>query len=323
VNVATGIITTIAGTGYGAPTSGGYSGDGGQATSAEFFYPGGLHFDKYGNLYVADFRNNRVRKIDPYGMITTVAGNGVAGSSGDGGSATAAKCIPNRNMCTDALGNLYFIDWGNYTVRKISTSGIISTVAGDSTGIQIYAGDGVPALGAPIGPNGIALDEYGQLIIADNNNRIRSVDNSGIIHTIVGNGVAGASGDGGPADSAELYTPNGIAYDHCGNLYIAQVDQPRIRKVAFNPLCIPSKVPEIVTNEVTIYPNPAETELNINNVKVRTEYVLLNITGIIEQSGTLKEGTNNISVASLPSGIHLLELVDEQGNKTIKKIIKQ
>ena len=233
VDVITGIITTFAGT---VP---GYGGDGGPATAAMLNCPDGFHFDKYGNLYVADYCNDRIRKINTSGIITTIAGNGIMASAGDGGPATAAECYPDYNMCMDAIGDLFFCDNANSTIRKIDTSGIISTIAGDSTGAYTYSGDDVPALGAPMGPGAITFEENGLLLISDNyNNRIRMVDSSGIIHTIVGDGIMGSTGDGGPATTSELDGPVGIVFDQCGNLYIAQVDDPCIRKVLFDPLSV-------------------------------------------------------------------------------------
>jgi len=246
VDVTTGIITTIAGTG-----TAGFGGDGGPAVASKLFAPGGLYFDKYENLYITDDANFRIRKIDVSGIITTIAGNGTYASAGDGGPATAAECYPDYNMCTDALGNLYFIDNANNTVRKIDTLGIISTIAGDSSGAATYVADGVPALGAPMGPAGIAFNEFGELVISDDeNNRIRLIDSSGIIHTVAGDGIVGYSGDGGSAVSAEIGQPVGITFDHCGNLYIAEITSARIRKVTFNLLGTPS---------ITISPSPGDT----------------------------------------------------------------
>ena len=242
VNIATGIITTIAGIG-----SPGFGGDHGPAISAILHCPSGLHFDKYGNLYVADFCNDRLRKIDTSGIIITIAGNGILGSTGDGGFATMAKCDPDYNMCTDAFGNLYFVDQANYSVRKIDTFGIISTIAGDTSGAYTYIGDGVPALGAPMSPGAVIFDENGLLLIADYfNNRVRRIDSSGIIHTIAGNGIGGSIGDGTLATAAEVNTPAGIAFDKCGNLYISQINEPRIRKVTYDTSTPPtvSIVPE-------------------------------------------------------------------------------
>ena len=319
VNISTGIITTIAGTG-----TPGYGGDNGPASSAILHSPAGLHFDKYGNLYVADFNNNRIRKIDVFGIITTIAGNGTLGSAGDGGSATAAICAPDYNMCTDALGNLFFIDQANYTIRKINTSGIISTIAGNS-GSGIYSGDGVPALGANMTPGAIAFDKNGLLFISDYyNNRIRKIDNLGIIHTVTGDGTASSMGDGGPATSGQVNYPSGIAFDHCGNLYIAQVSEPRIRKIAFNPFCWPESLQNITTTHtINIYPNPANDILYIDNIKKQTSYRLLSIIGTVMQQGDLKEGSNSIPIHSLPAGMYIVEVTNNEGEKIIRKIIKQ
>ena len=324
VDVSTGIINTIAGNGYGAPISGGYSGDGGQATAAELYLPNGLYFDKNENLYITDNGNFRVRKINTAGIITTVVGNGIMGSSGDGGPATAAECGASYCMCMDAFDNFYVIDGISYTIRKVNTSGIISTIAGKS-GYYHFAGDNVPALGANIAPESIAFDDNGQLYISDwINNRVRMVDRDGIIHTIAGTGVAGNSGDGGGADLAQISQSTGVAFDHCGNLFIAQVSESSIRKVSLNPYCIPVEVNSVINQRnIKIYPNPTYDQLNINNVKFQATYDIQNLIGTTMQQGILNEGNNSISLQSLPEGMYILELIDEQKNRTVHKIVKQ
>jgi len=228
--IATGIISTIAGNGTPA-----FSGDSGLATAAELFAPSSICFDKYGNLYFTDSRNYRIRKINTSGIIYTIAGNGLTGSTGDGGPAILARCEPETNMCIDSFGNIYFGDNGNVTIRKVDTAGIITTIAGDSSGVYTYSIDGVPALGAPMSPECVEISPHGLLVIGDElNNRVREIDSLGIIHTIAGNGVYGYSGDGGLADSAAIAFPDGIAFDHCGNMYISEVGAPCIRKVYFS-----------------------------------------------------------------------------------------
>ena len=223
---AVGDITTVAGTG-----TVGFSGDGGPATSAELNDPYGVAVDGSGNLYIADTQNNRVRKVDGSGTITTVAGTGTAGFSGDGGPATSAAALRSPGVAVDGSGNLYIADYANSRVRKVDGSGTITTVAG--TGTAGFSGDGGPATSAELDhPVGVAVDGSGNLYIADyDNNVVRKVNGSGTITTIAGTGTFGFSGDGGPATSAELSSTAGVALDGSGNLYIADEDNSRVRKV--------------------------------------------------------------------------------------------
>ncbi|MGA2739283.1 MAG: hypothetical protein ABSG65_17820, partial [Bryobacteraceae bacterium] len=224
---AGGIITTVAGDG-----DDGFSGDGGPATAASLFDPFGVAVDGSGNLFIADTSNDRIRQVSASGIITTVAGNGNFGFSGDGGPATAASLNQPTSVALNASGSLIFADSGNNRVRMVSASGIITTVAGD--GSCCFSGDGGPATSASFrGPSGVAVDASGNLWIADSgNNLIRKVSASGIIATVVGNGIAGFSGDGGPATAASLWSPTGVAVDGSGNLWIADTYNSVIRKVS-------------------------------------------------------------------------------------------
>jgi sugar lactone lactonase YvrE len=197
-----GIISTIAGTG-----SGSFGGDGGPAIRAQLFYPEGLALDSTGNIFVADSTNHRIRKIDRAGIITTVAGTGVANFGGDGGPATAAQVNYPMGVALDADGNMYIADYGNHRVRKVDRAGIITTAAG--TGVASFGGDGGPATAAQVNsPRGVAIDTSGNLLIADtNNSRIRKVDRAGVISTIAGTGRAGYNGDGSSATSVQLNYP--------------------------------------------------------------------------------------------------------------------
>jgi sugar lactone lactonase YvrE len=235
VAAGTGIITTIAGTGVA-----GFSGDGGPATSAQLNYPYGLALDSSGNLYISDLSNSRIRKITAAtGIITTIAGNGTFGRSGDGGPATSAELSYPYGITIDGSGNLFIADADNDELREVvAATGSITTVAGN--GSYGYSGDGGRATSASFRlPEGVAVDASGNLYIADSwNNVIRKVTAStGIISTLAGNGFGagssgGYSGDGGPAASAELSYPTGVALDGAGNLYIADFYNQAIRKVA-------------------------------------------------------------------------------------------
>ncbi len=214
----------------------GYSGDGGPATAAELARPISVAFDASGDLYIADFFNDVIRKVNTSGIISTVAGNNAFGPgySGDGGPATAAELYDVYGVALDTSGNLYIADFVNNVIREVNTSGTISTAAGNHAFGRGYSGDGGPATAAELyDPIGIACDASGNLYIADQFNQvIRKVNTSGTINTVAGNYTFGGgySGDGGPATTAELSAPTGITLDNSGNLYIVD-DNNVIRMV--------------------------------------------------------------------------------------------
>lgn len=227
-----GIIMTFAGNGQT-----GHSGDGGPATGAKLYWPIGVAIDAIGNVLIADFGNRDIRKVTADGIITTIAGNGAAGYSGDGGPATEAALNEPRCVAVDAVGNVYVADTVNHRIRKVSPDGIITTAVGSgSTGYGYggFSGDGGPATDARLNlPAGVAIDGFGNLYIADSSNhRVRAVGADGIITTIAGSGQNGYSGDGGPATDAALDLPLYVAIDAVGSVYIADPDCDCVRVVS-------------------------------------------------------------------------------------------
>ena len=288
VNGMTGIITTVAGNGIS-----GFNGDGIPATAAELNDAGAVAFDSYGNLYIGDAYNYRVRKVDVFtGIISTFVGNGIdayspdgtpattasilggffvfdsinnfyegdvnydtcfirkigssevlstvggagpLGHSGDGGPATLAKLHVGLGIGVDPHGNIYLTD-ASASVRKINVStGIITRVAGTGDTVSCpYSGDGGPATSAHISPDGVAFDGLGNMYIADYcNSMIEMVDTNGIIHSIAGTGINGFSGDNGPATAAQLNYPENLAIDPCGNIFVADFNNRRVRKITY------------------------------------------------------------------------------------------
>ena len=222
----TGMISTVAGAGLNSCSS---WGDDGPAAMAGICARG-VAVGIFGDIYIADTFNNAVRRVDKNGIITTIAGDGYSGYSGDEGLAIRARISYPYDIVADQWGNLFFCT-GDHRIRKIDAGGIITTVVG--TGVAGYSGDGGPAALARINnPNGLAADSLGNLYIADSGNaRVRKVNISGVITTVAGDGTHGYSGDGGPAVEAKLWGPVGVAADVFGNLYVAERGGSRIRKV--------------------------------------------------------------------------------------------
>jgi hypothetical protein len=224
------VIHTIAGNG-----TAGFNGDGIPATPAQLSYPSSIVVDNSGNVYISDVTNSRIREINNAGIISTYAGNGTVGFSGDGGPATAAALtLPTywlgaMSLALDKRGNMFIAD--GFRIRKVNAAGVITTVGG--TGIGGYSGDGGPATDAQIQlAEGIAVDDTGNVYLAEtNNNIIRKIDTSGVIHTVVANNIPGFSGDGGPALLAEINHPEDVLLDLSNDMYIADFNNNRIRFV--------------------------------------------------------------------------------------------
>jgi sugar lactone lactonase YvrE len=228
VNISTGIISTFAGNG-----TKGSVGDGGPATSAQLKWPAGVTFDSSGNLYICDFGNNVVRKVDAVtGNISVYAGNYSHSYYGDGGPATLATLDGPNKAKFDTSGNLYIADFNNGVVRMVNTSGYISTVIGDNSKKGNTSGDGGPATLAGFHyPSDIGLDyASGNIYVSDyRGNNVRKVNSSGYISTFAGNGTGAFGGDSGPASSAALNRPNGVTVDTAGNVYVSDLFNNRLR----------------------------------------------------------------------------------------------
>ncbi len=280
-------------------------------------------FDKNGDLYVCDDGNLRLRKIDKNGVISTVAGNGLPGRGGDGNLATAARCYPYDGIAKDGNGNLYFTEWTWGVIRKINAVGIISTIAGDTSGF-LYNGDNMPALNARINPFFILINDQNEIIISDTyNNRIRKIDKTGIISTIAGNGIAGSNGDGGLAVLANIHHPSGMAFDSCWNLYFTQADTPRIRKIAFNPDCVPMAAKDDVTdkiNGVTLLPNPTTGMVTLMTVAPVHTLAIYNLLGqvVLQKSGSGKQ-QQQVDVSALPPGVYVVRVNDVWTARLVKE----
>ena len=336
IAASTGIITTIAGSGPTAVVSAGDNGDGGPATDALIGSPSGICLDQYGNIYIADYGNNKVRKVDAAtGIITTVAGKstiGYAGGyidySGDGGQATDAQFSGPNQLYADNDGNIFISDQWNHVVREITGStGIITTVAGK--GIMGYSGDGGPAINARLNqPCGIYVDALDNIFITEyDNGTIRRVDGvTGIITTVAGKGVREFSGDNGPATNAELRCGDAWV-DKYGTLFIADMDNNRIRMVYDTALHVGIK--EVSKSEVKIYPNPTGDELTIEGAD-GSAVSIFNTIGMKvyseESSFDKLRMTNNkaiINTRSLVPGMYIIQIVGSSGDKEVRRFVKE
>jgi sugar lactone lactonase YvrE len=307
---AAGVMTVVAGTGIT-----GFSGDDSAAVNAKLNNPIGVATDTFGNIFVVDYGNSRIRKINAAGIIKTVAGTGVVGHTGDGGPATAATLDTPTCVTADLRGNFYIADRGNNCIRKVDTAGIISNYAGSATGNYGFGGDSGPAAAALLAhPYGIALDQYGHLYIADEENqRVRMINGAGNINTIAGSGVLSFCGDGGDPLQACLNHPKGVAVDAAGNVYVADAFNNRIRKIT-GLLNVAGAKSE---TESRLYPNPAGEEINIEtHLHTGSEAInlqVLDMTGRLVSASECKANNGSFTTclrlpAGLPEGMYLVRL---------------
>ncbi len=316
INMATHIISTIAGNGAFA-----YTGDGGPATNAAINAPSGLCIDKIGNIFIADYGNNVVRKIDATtNIITTFAGRYGIAYTGDGGPATNAQFSSPIAVFSDSADNIYISDQYNSAVRKVdATTNIITTVAGN--GNPGYSGDGgfakhaelnQPTKGFVDNQNNIYFTEFG-------NGVVRRVDGiTGIITTVAGNGTWGWAGDGGPATAAELSCTD-LAIDNNGCMIIADYGTNTIRKVYNTKLeTSPRPSPE----ERVPYPNPATDELHMDNF-ANSDLIIYNLLGREMLAAKLKSDKETVGIKHLTPGIYLLKIITENGEVQNYRVVKE
>ncbi len=310
-----GIITTVAGNG-----SGGLSGDGGPATSASFYYPASVAFDRFNNMFVVDEANDRVRKVVPAGTISTFAGGG--SSSASGVPATTCALARPGGITVDSSGNIYFTDVNNARICKVNTSGTLTVYAG--TGSAGYSGDGGAATAATLNhPLRLVMDAAGTLYFGDQaNNRARKVTASGVISTIAGTGSAGFSGDGGLATAAQVYGPQDAHPDGLGNIYITDADNNRIRKISGGGSL---GVKQLAISNFQVYPNPNHGSFTINIPSATNEQANVTITNTLGQKvkgltiATNKETEIKLDV---PVGIYFAAILIN-GEQVIQEFVVQ
>jgi len=309
INISTGIITTVAGNG-----DAGYNGDNIPADSAQLDDPHNIVFDSIGNLYITDFGNSRIRKVNTSGIITTIAGTGTAGYTGDNGAAIAAEINTPYGIVVENY-NIYFSDIYENVIRKIDAGGVITTIAGN--GFGGFGGDNGMAVDSARfdSPTGLAMDVSHNLYIADAlNSRIRKIETTtGIITTVAGGVGNTYSGDNGPAISAGLCDPTGIAIDAANNFYIADFGDNRIRFVSSV-----ENVNNIINIQggLTLYPNPSNGSITINVVSETEDVAQITITSILgaDVKDFIMETNKPMAIQmEEPDGVYIFSAITNQG----------
>ncbi len=340
VNLSTGYFDVVAGT---WPSSFGYSGDGGPATAAGV-EAWRVAVDAHDNIYFSDQFNAVVRRVDAVtGLITTVAGTGMPGFSGDGGPATAAKLSSPHDIRFDTSGNMYILDVGNYRVRQVDAiTGIITTIAGAGGSLDDFGGMGGPATAAFLnGLHCLSFDDTGYLYIVSGtfdyiagvtlSSRISRVNMmTGIISMWAGGhrlaNSPGYPGDGLDADSA-FFEPIGLCFDTAGNAYIAD-DGCRVRKI-WAPVHeggggdTTLHAGTVAAGNLNVYPNPAGSRIQISGAAAGSTYMLQNIAGVNVAGGYLQGGSGELDIAGYAPGIYVLYVVRPDGVRHIVRVQKE
>jgi hypothetical protein len=289
---------------------------------AKLNQPSSICTDEHGSIYISDYGNYRIRKINNLGVIGTFAGNGDPGWGGDGGHATNARCSPQACIRLDKYGNLYVAEWGNKVLRRINNTGIIETIAGD-TSSYIHNGDNILANNSHLAPGYVIINKSGDVYVSDiNNNRIRVITTDGIINTVAGNGIGSSTGDGNNAKDATVHWPSGLALDSCENLFFGQVNTPRIRKISFNPDCIPTIVKDVSTNHdvfVKLYPNPTNSNVTVEGKGIRSVAVWNVVGQLVSEQEYKKVDKVTVDVSHLPPGVYMVRVNDVWVGKVVKE----
>lgn len=308
-----GIITTYAGTG-----TPGYNGDGIAATSAQLFRPEGVAVDDTGNVFIAENGSVRIRKVDTFGIITTVAGNGTAGFRPDGCRADTSALNYVLSVEVDKHGVLFFSD--NARIRKIDADGKIVTVAGN--GEFGYSGDNGPATAAKIQTIAFALDTLGNCYIIDYDSRVRKIGTNDTITTIAGYGYGGYGGDWGDPLLAKMSSPQGIAVAPNGDIFIGDVGNSRVRMITTHVAAI--KENATTKNDFEVFPNPSTNLVYLKRASL--EECTLTLTDIHgHELRTVKMNKNQtsteIDVSNLPKGTYLLQMTENSGDTHTQNIV--
>jgi len=325
-----GIITTIAGN-----HTLGNSGNGGKATSAELGWPFAVVPDNEGDIYISDYYNSCIWKVNSAGTISTLAGTGTGGYRGDGGHATLAELYNPAGMSLDASNNLYFADYSNNVIREVTAGGIIYTVAGNGTSAD--AGDGSPATAASfVNPISVAVDADENLFISDPGaSRIRYVQSSsGNISTYAGNGTPGYTGNGYHSYAAEINNPAGSKVDRYGNFFFADQDNYVIRGISTGNIPINGVKPVTgSSNDMEIFPNPntgifsIKGKLNsLNDEKVSLEVTDMLGQAVYKNTTTASAGSINLQITLdniLPNGVYLLHIISCDGANVLRFVVEK